>query len=102
MESQMSTQVMSSGPTRFPSRAKFVLVNDRVPRTDAYCALRVRTGGKVGRGRAPGSSQLACEPIEQGYVRETQTRLLYCDVQCFAGHEKLAMLSLEKRARQVS
>ncbi len=79
----MSTQVMSSGPTRFPSRAKFVLVNDRVPRTDAYCAL-------------------CCEPIEQGYVRETQTRLLYCDVQCFAGHEKLAMLSLEKRARRVS
>ena len=79
----MSTQVKSSSPKRFPSRTKFVLVNDRVPRTDAYCAL-------------------CCEPIEQGYVRETQTRLLYCDVQCFAGHEKLAMLSLEKRARQVS
>jgi len=83
MESQMSTQVMSSGPTRFPSRTRFVLVNDRVLRTDAYCAL-------------------CCEPIEQGYVREPQTRLLYCDVQCFAGHEKLAILSLEKRARQVS
>jgi hypothetical protein len=79
---------MSTGPTphseaRFPSRAKFILVNDRVPRTDAYCAM-------------------CCEPIEQGYVREAQTRLLYCDPRCFAGHEKLSILSLERRARQVS
>jgi hypothetical protein len=81
MESQMSTQVMSQ--TRYPSRTRFVLVNDRTPRADAYCAL-------------------CCEPIEQGYVREPQTRLLYCDVQCFAGHEKMAMLTIEKRARKVS
>ena len=83
MESQMSTQVMSQAPTRYPSRTRFVLVNDRTPRADAYCAL-------------------CCEPIEQGYVREPQTRLLYCDVQCFAGHEKMAMLTIEKRARKVS
>jgi hypothetical protein len=79
---------MSAGPTtqseaRFPSRAKFILVNDRVPRTDAYCAM-------------------CCEPIEQGYVREAQTRLLYCDARCFAGHEKLSTLALERRARKVS
>jgi len=79
---------MSTGPTpqseaRFPSRAKFILVNDRVPRADAYCAM-------------------CCEPIEEGYVREAQTRLLYCDPRCFAGHEKLSILSLERRARQVS
>jgi hypothetical protein len=79
----MSTQPISSSMARFPARARFVLVNDRTPRADAYCAL-------------------CCEPIEQGYVRETQTRLLYCDVQCFAGHEKMAMLTIERRARQVS
>ena len=83
MESQMSTQVKSQSPTRYPSRTRFVLVNDRTPRADAFCAL-------------------CCEPIEQGYVREPQTRLLYCDVQCFAGHEKMAMLTIEKRARKVS
>jgi hypothetical protein len=79
----MSTEVKSQAPTRYPSRTRFVLVNDRTPRADAYCAL-------------------CCEPIEQGYVREPQTRLLYCDVQCFAGHEKMAMLTIEKRARKVS
>jgi hypothetical protein len=79
----MSTQPTSSSMARFPARTRFVLVNDRTPRADAHCAL-------------------CCEPIEQGYVREAQTRLLYCDVQCFAGHEKMAMLTIEHRARQVS
>jgi len=79
----MSTGAMLQGEARFPSRARFVLVNDRVPRNDAYCTM-------------------CCEPIEQGYVREAQTRLLYCDARCLAGHEKLSALTLERRARPVS
>lgn len=79
----MSTQRMLASPPPFSNRIKFVLVNDRFPRADAYCAL-------------------CCEKIERGYVRESQARLLYCDVQCFAGHEKLATLAIQRRARQVS
>jgi hypothetical protein len=44
----------------------FVLVNERMPRNDAHCAL---CGGA----------------IEKGYVRDFRTRLIYCDTQCFAG-----------------
>ena len=51
---------------RFPKAIRFVLVNNRVPRTDQRCAL---CGGL----------------IEKGYVRDSQTRLIYCDTQCFAG-----------------
>ena len=79
---------MTAGPTpqseaRFPSRARFVLVNDRLPRNDAYCTM-------------------CCEPIEHGYVREAQTRLLYCDARCLGDHQKLSVQSLERRGRQVS
>ena len=42
------------------------------------------------------------EKIEQGYFRATQTRLLYCDAQCFAGHEKMATLVIGRCARKVS
>jgi hypothetical protein len=42
------------------------------------------------------------QKIEKGYVRESQTRLLYCDTQCFTGHAKMAMLAIENRARKVS
>ena len=45
---------------------------------------------------------LCCEKIEQGYVRATQMRLLYCDAQCFARHEKMATLVIERCARKVS
>lgn len=63
---------MSANPTfgsteAFLRRTRFVFVNDRVPRAEAHCAL------------------CGCK-IEKGYVREWQTRLLYCDTQCFAGH----------------
>jgi hypothetical protein len=78
-ESQMNT----AGTAPLPARTKFVLVNDRVPGADACCAL-------------------CCEKIEQGYVRATQTRFFYCDARCFAGHEKMAALVIERRARQVS
>ena len=62
---------------------KFLLVNDRQPRNDAYCVL-------------------CCEPITESYVREVQTRLLYCDPRCFGGHVKMAVLAIEYKARQVS
>lgn len=62
---------------------KFILVNDRMPRADAYCAL-------------------CCEKIADSYVREVQTRLLYCDHRCFAGHVSMAILAIEYKARAVS
>jgi hypothetical protein len=48
------------------SQTRFVLVNHRVPRDDGHCAL---CGGI----------------IENGYVRDVRTRLIYCDVQCLSG-----------------
>jgi hypothetical protein len=61
--------------------ARFVLVNDRMPRVDANCAL-------------------CCAKIDTGYVRELHTRLVYCDQVCFAGHSKMAMASLVNSARR--
>ena len=63
----------------FLHRTRFVLVNDRVPRAGAECAL-------------------CCTKIEKSYVRESQTRLLYSDTQCFAGHA----IATKNRARKVS
>jgi hypothetical protein len=83
MEAQMSIFPTSTSKAAPPRRTRFVLVNDRVPRADAQCAL-------------------CCRKIERGYVRESQTRLLYCDTQCFTGHAKMAMLAIENRARKVS
>ena len=51
---------------RFPQAIRFVLVNNRPPRTDQHCAL---CGGL----------------IEKGYVRDSRTRVICCGVQCFAG-----------------
>jgi hypothetical protein len=79
----MNTNPTFASAGKFLLRTRFVLVNDRVPRADAHCAL-------------------CCRKIEKGYVRETQTRLLYCDTQCFTGHAKMAMLAIENRARRVS
>jgi hypothetical protein len=62
---------------------RFVVVTDRTPRTDAYCAL-------------------CCEKIAESYVREIGTRLIYCDHLCYGGHVKVAVLALEYHARQVS
>ena len=72
-----------ASPAQLPGLIRFVLVNDRVRTADAICTL-------------------CCEKIEQGYVRAPLTRLLYCDVQCFAGHEKMATLVIERCARKVS
>jgi hypothetical protein len=61
-------------------RTRFVLVNDRIPRSDEHCAL-------------------CGEVVEKSYVRNSQTRLIYCDAQCFAGAEYLAVRVLKNRAR---
>jgi hypothetical protein len=53
---------------------KFILVNGRTPRPESFCAL-------------------CCEPIGETYLRETATRLSYCDHQCYLGHRKLAARS---------
>jgi hypothetical protein len=60
---------------------RFVL--DRVPRTDQYCALC----GAI---------------VEKGYVRDSQTRFIYCDTQCFAGGARLATPVTKSRGRKVS
>ena len=62
---------------------RFVLVNDRVPRTDGHCALC----GSI---------------IEKGYVRDSQTRLIYCDTQCLPGRAVMARPVIKDRARKVS
>jgi hypothetical protein len=63
---------LSINLTLATSATRFVLVNNRVPRMGGNCAL---CGGIV----------------EQGYVRDSQTRLIYCDTQCFAGGRYTAM-----------
>ena len=62
---------------------RFVLVNERSPRADAHCA--------------------ACQTrIDRGYVRDPQTRLLYCDTDCFAEHEWMSSPARSRDARRVS
>jgi hypothetical protein len=79
----MSTALKFASMAALPGGIRFVLVNDRVPRSDTNCAL-------------------CCKKIETGYVRELQTRLVYCNPQCFSGHQKMAFLAVEDRARKVS
>ena len=67
----------------FRPAIRFVLVNNRVPRTDQHCAL---CGGL----------------LEKGYVRDSQTRLIYCDSQCFAGWAHEAAPVAENRGRKAS
>jgi hypothetical protein len=76
----MSVIETFTGPAQFSTHMRFVLVNDRVPRADALCAL---CGAK----------------IERAYVHALQTHLLYCDAQCFAGYQKTITPA---RARRVS
>jgi hypothetical protein len=66
-----------------PYRTRFVLVNNRVPRTDEHCAF---CGGIV----------------EKSYVRDSQTRLIYCDPQCFAGASYMAKSPIIDCGRRVS
>jgi hypothetical protein len=68
-----------SGPGQFPAHIRFVVVNNRVPRADALCAL---CGTK----------------IEQACFHALQTRFLYCDAQWLAGYQKTMV---PRRARRV-
>ena len=78
---------MSTNPSfaadRLPYRTRFVLVNNRVPRTDEHCAL-------------------CGDIVEKGYVRDSQTRLIYCDPQCFSGGTHMTKSLINDRARKVS
>jgi hypothetical protein len=65
------------------ARTRFIVVNDRVPGADARRAL-------------------CCKKSERGYIHAVQMRSFYCDARCFAGHENMAALLMERRARQVS
>jgi len=67
----------------FLHRTRFVVVNDRILRTDGYCVLCGRT-------------------IERGYVRDSQTRSIYCDTRCFPGEPDIAVPVIKNRARKVS
>jgi len=59
---------------------KFVLVNGRSPRPESFCAL-------------------CCERIGESYLRELNTRVSYCNYECYLGHCKLAFSGPKKRAR---
>jgi hypothetical protein len=74
---------LSFAAGRFPQGIRFVLVNNRVPRTDEHCAL---CGGLIAK----------------GYVRDSQTRLIYCDTQCFAGWAHEVAPVVKNRGRKVS
>jgi hypothetical protein len=63
---------------RFPQAIRFVLVNNRVPRTAQQGAL---CGGL----------------IEKGYVRDSRTRLIYCDAQCLAGWAAASVVNTRGR-----
>ena len=65
------------------AQIRFVLVNDRAPRTDTTCAL--------------------CSlKIKNEYVRAPWTGLIYCDARCFAEHEKMSASALKSNVRKVS
>jgi hypothetical protein len=72
MEGDMSVIDMFRSPAQFPPGLRFVLVNNRMPRAKTECAL---CGTK----------------IEQSYLRELHSGLLYCDPQCLAGHQRITM-----------
>jgi hypothetical protein len=77
----MSTLAFATGGLLHKRR--FVIVNDRVPRTEQHCAL---CGGIV----------------ENSYVRDSQTRLIYCDTQCLAGGARMALPIVKNCGRKVS
>jgi len=75
----MSVVESFTRPAQFPAHIRFVVVNTRVPRANALCAL---CGTK----------------IERAYVHELQTRFVYCDAKCLAGYQKMMVSA---RARRV-
>ena len=62
---------------------RFIVVNDRTPRAEAFCAL-------------------CCTAITGDYVREISTNFCYCSHDCFANHSGLGQLLIEYRARAAS
>ena len=76
----MSVIETFTGPAQFPAHIRFVVVNNRVPRTDVLCALCGRK-------------------IEQTYVHGLQTHFLYCDAQCYAGYRKMTVPARARRVR---
>lgn len=66
----MSATPMPRNLAQLPARFRFVLVNNRMPRAKVPCTL-------------------CGTEIEQSYVRELHTGLLYCDAQCFAGCQRI-------------
>jgi hypothetical protein len=58
---------------------RFVLVNCRLPKHAAFCAW-------------------CCEPIGETYVREIQTRLIYCCAPHYYGHLNSSAETLTKAA----
>jgi hypothetical protein len=62
---------------------KFVLVNNRTPYPQSFCAL-------------------CCEPIAETYLRDIATRLSYCDYRCYLGHRKLDALKRSKSSKAVA
>jgi hypothetical protein len=82
-EEMVSLVEVSDEAVDFPQGIRFVLVNNRVPSTGERCAL---CGGF----------------IKKGYVRDSQTRLIYCDAQCFAGGGHIAVSIGKNRERKVS
>lgn len=59
---------------------RFVMVNDRTPCRQPFCAL-------------------CGEPISGSCLREVGTQLTYCDHDCYADHRESAALLLENHAR---
>jgi hypothetical protein len=83
MEAEMSSLTTCASTEASVLRTRFVIVNDRVPRAKAICAICGRK-------------------IETGYVRESQTRLFYCDTKCVPEYAKLTMIPVKTHAREVS
>jgi hypothetical protein len=61
---------------------KFVVVNDRTPKAQAYCPL-------------------CCEPIADGYVRDIATGIAYCGRRCYVDR-RLAFVRLRQQRRRAS
>ena len=68
---------------RYSKAVRFAVVNNRVPCSDQRCALC----GSL---------------IEKGYVRDLETRLPYCDTQCFEVHAHEAVRIRRNRGRKAS
>ena len=77
----MSTDLIFATARR-PRAVRFVVVNNRAPCVDQHCALC----GSL---------------IEQGYVRDSQTRLIYCNTQCLSGWTR-ETVNVESRGRITS